>query len=204
MFNKRYKQKRLIHFDQVHTEKIHTINRILFYLDIILNPATEPSLEAYLSRTITSNYVDIFSMMVCTGKLGELVPLLSTNLQGVLEFLTEVINGVKVHLSGHEDIKWRVFNSFYDRKLLQALIEVGQLRHANEEQMILLLDIIGVVAISAEKLFLDFLRSTYSDDICITKLLIDCMQQPNDNIRLSVGNTLRHLLAEGNLKKEFA
>ena len=97
---------------------------------MILNTANEPALEAYLNRTITANYIELYSMMICTGKLAELLPLLTTNLQEVLNFLTELIHGLKVYTQGHEDIKWKVYNSFYDQKLMQGLVETAQLRHA--------------------------------------------------------------------------
>jgi len=168
---------------------------------MILNTATEPSLEAYLNRTITANYIELYSMMVCTGKLAELLPLRHDQLQEVLDFLTELIHGLKVHTHGHEDIKWKVYNSFYDQKLMHGLVETAQLHHASDSQLIRLLDILGVVAVSAERLFLDFLRSTYSDDLCITKLLVECMEHPNDNVRSSVQNTLRQLVSELSLRK---
>ena len=119
----------------------------------------------------------------------------------MLDFLTEIISGLKVYTPGHEDIKWKVYNSFYDQKLMQGLVEAAQLGHATEPQLIRILDIIGVVAVSAERMFLDFLRSTFSDDICITKLMVDCVQHPNDNIRNSVGNMLRQLVSEVSLRK---
>jgi hypothetical protein len=70
-------------------------------MEIILDPALEPSLEAYLNRAITSNYIELFRMIVCTEKLSELLSHCDDNLQGVLDFLTEVINGLKVYTQGH-------------------------------------------------------------------------------------------------------
>lgn len=124
-YRERFRQRSLLHFDQVNTERILIINRIIFYIELILNPATEPSLEAYLNRTVTANYVELFSMMVCTGKLSELLPFLQTRLQDVLDFLSELINGLKVYTQGHEDIKWKVYTSFYDQKLIHGLVETA-------------------------------------------------------------------------------
>ena len=87
-------------------------------------------MDAYLLRTITANYVELFSMIIATGKLGELLRLRQNRLQEVVDFLTGLINGLKVYTSSHEDIKWKVYNSFYDQKLMQALVETAQLRHA--------------------------------------------------------------------------
>ena len=60
-----------------------------------LSDARQAELDALIESLASAdpleteaNYVELFSMMVCTGKLGELLPLRQVHLQEVLDFLS--------------------------------------------------------------------------------------------------------------------
>jgi hypothetical protein len=101
IYEERFKFKSLIHFDEVNKERIMTINRIVFYMEMILNLTTEQNLEAYLIRTINSNFSEVFRMMVCTRKFSELAAESRHNLEGVLCFLSELLVDLKAYSQGH-------------------------------------------------------------------------------------------------------
>lgn len=100
-YQERFKHRSLIHFDEVNNERILTINRIMFYIETILNLTTEQNLEAYLIRTINGNFSEVFRMMVCTRKFSELVAQSRKDLGKVLAFLSELLVDLKAYSQGH-------------------------------------------------------------------------------------------------------
>jgi hypothetical protein len=97
-----------------------------------------------------------------------------------------------------------MYNSFYDQKLVNALVGTAQQKRTTEAQLTKILDILGVVAISVERNFLDYIKSTYTDNISIIKLYNECLLCDSDNVRNVVTNTLKQLVSDASLRKDFS
>ncbi len=72
----------------------------MFYLEVVINLVTEQSLEAYLMRTINTNYSDVLRMMICTKKFAELAEATVQDLDSSIEFIYELLAGLKMHTQG--------------------------------------------------------------------------------------------------------
>jgi hypothetical protein len=70
--------------------------------------------------------------------------------------------------------------------------------------MLSLLEIISVIAFQSERLFFEYLKATYNDDVSLTKIFARELTGDSANACRAVTCLLRQLVSETTQKKEFA
>lgn len=133
--------------------------------------------------------------MVCTEKFRELGFMMYTRLEEVLEFTIELLYGLKHYTQGHEEVKWKVFSNFYDQKFVHALVEAASDKSTTEKQLIRIFEILAIIATQTEKQFMDYLKSTHTNDISLVKVWADVILGLNSNVRSCVNNFMRQLVS---------
>ena len=75
LFKERFKFRKLIHLDEVNTERIMIAARIIFFQEIVMLASEreeKTNLMTFLNRTISLNYSSVLRGMVCTRRFVEL------------------------------------------------------------------------------------------------------------------------------------
>lgn len=102
-----------------------------------------------------------------------------------------------------EDVKYKIYSSFYDQNLTHTLVEAAH-NPLTTVQMVQFIEIFTVISVSAERLFFEYLKATFNDDVNLIKILVQELIGSCSETRRAVTTLLRQLVSDTTQKKDFA